>query len=280
MRMKDTYIIILCCVGLWFCAGIVSAQTVSNVTAEQVGKTIHIHYDLDRAADISVYLSTNGGRSYRELHQVSGDVGLTVGPGHNTIVWDVMEEVEELIGDDIVFMVRVDGNAEARWRKKQRVEYLTDRSLCTFATLNAAYSPLPQWSYGFKVGQVKIVGWYVSAMTNFHFKGMYHPFEEGSFYDLTGRDRTARFSVEAGFVYRPIRPFSIIVGVGYGYRAYLLNTVDEKWYSYPQRTYSGVNTSLGLKFDIKGFVLTTEVSTLNFKTLEGRVGLGFSITKK
>ena len=110
LRMKDTYIIILCCVGLWFCAGIVSAQTVSNVTAEQVGKTIHIHYDLDRAADISVYLSTNGGRSYRELHQVSGDVGLTVGPGHNTIVWDVMEEVEELIGDDIVFMVRVDGN--------------------------------------------------------------------------------------------------------------------------------------------------------------------------
>lgn len=276
--MKDTsYIIILCCVGLWLCAGNVSAQTVSNVTAEQVGKTIHIHYDLDKAADISVYLSTNGGRSYRELHQVSGDVGKTVGPGHNTIIWDVMAELEELKGDDIVFMVRVDANAEAKWKKKQRVEYLKDRSLCTFATLNAAYSPLPQWSYGFKVGQVKIVGWYVSAMTNFHFKGMYHPFEEGRFYVLDGNNKSARISGQVGLVYRPWKPMSLLFGVGYGYRTLTYKTIDNEWYSYPKRTYHGVGASFGFLFDIKGFALSAEAVTTNFKTIEVKVGVGLCL---
>ena len=94
-------------------ARMVTAQNVTNVTAVQVGKTIEISYDLDKAADISVHISENGGESYWELHQVSGDVGKTVGPGHKTIVWNVLAEKEELVDDDIVFLVRADANAEA-----------------------------------------------------------------------------------------------------------------------------------------------------------------------
>lgn len=274
--MKDTYIIILCCVGLWFCAGIVSAQTVSNVTAEQVGKTIHIHYDLDRAADISVYLSTSGGVTYRKLQKVSGDVGKTVGPGHNTIVWDVMEEVEELIGDDIVFMVRVDGNAEAKWKGKQVKEYYKKIPNSIFLTLNAAYSPMPQWSYGFKVGQVKLVGWYVSAMSNFQFNGMYHPFAEGQTYGLVDR-KAVRLSVQGGIAVRPWKPMLLLFGVGYGYRTLSYQTFDNEWYSYPKCTYHGVDASFGFLFDIKGFALSAEAVTTNFQTIEGRVGLGFCL---
>ena len=82
------------------------AQTVSNVTATQVGKTIHVSYDLDKAADITLHLSTDGGKTYGELHQVSGDVGVNVISGHKTIVWDVLVEQERLEGDDIVFKVK------------------------------------------------------------------------------------------------------------------------------------------------------------------------------
>ena len=106
----------ICRIGLFlFCAmcgtfGIVHAQNVSNVTAEQVGNTIHVTYDLDKAADISLFVSRDGGETYSKLYRVSGDVGKTVGPGHKLIVWDVLSEVEELESDNIVFKVRVDAN--------------------------------------------------------------------------------------------------------------------------------------------------------------------------
>ena len=84
------------------------AQKVSDVTARQVGKQIHITYTLDEPAEISLYLSTNGGESYIKLIKVSGAVGQSVTSGRNTIVWNVLEERENLVGNDIVFKVRAE----------------------------------------------------------------------------------------------------------------------------------------------------------------------------
>ncbi|MBR6131368.1 MAG: hypothetical protein IKQ20_05880 [Bacteroidales bacterium] len=310
--MKDTsYIIIFCCVGLWLCAGNVSAQTVSNVTAEQVGKTIHIHYDLDRAADISVFVSTDGGSTYKQLHRVSGDVGETVGPGHKVVVWDVHAEMCELQGDNIVFKVRVSGNAEARWRKQLRAETKKEEQekkmkegmtakeakvkkvtpsipYSTFFTLNVAYSPLPQWSYGFKVGGVKRVGWFASVMTNFNFAGWGNPFNYGYEYYLAGDSKTIRLSAQAGFVYRPFKPLTLLLGLGYGYRTLTYRTnvyqggnyLYSLWRSYPERTYQGVDVSFGLLFDIKGSTFSAEAVTTNFQTIEAKIGVGFCLPHK
>jgi len=259
--------------------GTAPAQTVSNVAANQVGKSIHITYDLDKAADISVYMSISGGRTYRELRQVTGDVGKTVGPGHKTIVWDVLAEVDELIGDDIVFMVRVDANAEAKWKQKQRAENIKNMPQSTFFTLNAAYSPQPQWSCGFKVGQVKVIGWFLSAMSGFHYSGMFHPFVEGQNYGLTDC-KSVRLSIQAGFAARPWKPMTMLLGVGYGYRTITYKTSDNEWLSYPKRTVQGVDVSFGLLFDIKGFALSAEAVTTNFQTIEARVGVGFCLPNK
>ena len=76
-----------------------SAQTVSGVDANQVGKTIEITYHLDRTADISVEYSTDGGRTYKPLHRVSGDVGRGITAGYRTITWDVLSELESLMAD-------------------------------------------------------------------------------------------------------------------------------------------------------------------------------------
>ena len=89
--------------------GQISAQTVTHVTAEQVGKTIHVSYDLDRAADITLFLSTDGGSTYTQLYRVSGDVGKDVPAGRKTIVWDVLAERESLKSDDVVFKVWAQG---------------------------------------------------------------------------------------------------------------------------------------------------------------------------
>ena len=85
------------------------AQKVTDITARQVGKQIHITYTLDEPAEISLYLSTDGGESYIKLIKVSGAVGQSVTSGRNTIVWNVLDERENLVGDDIVFKVRAEG---------------------------------------------------------------------------------------------------------------------------------------------------------------------------
>ena len=88
----------------------VSAQTVTNVTATQVNKTIQVSYDLDKQADITLHLSTDGGKTYQQLSQVSGDVGKNVFAGQKTIVWDVLAEKEKLVGENIVFKVKAQGS--------------------------------------------------------------------------------------------------------------------------------------------------------------------------
>ena len=85
------------------------AQTVTNVTATQVDKNIHVTYHLDQQAEISLYLSTDGGQTYTELHEVSGDVGKSITAGHKIIVWDVLAERERLVGENIVFKVMAQG---------------------------------------------------------------------------------------------------------------------------------------------------------------------------
>lgn len=91
--------------SLLFTCLTLSAQTVTGIDANQVGKTIEITYHLDRTADISVDYSTDGGRTYTTLRHVSGDVGMSVTPGHKTITWDVLSEVDKFVGDNICFRV-------------------------------------------------------------------------------------------------------------------------------------------------------------------------------
>ena len=93
------------------------AQTVSNARFEQVGKTIKIYYDLSEKADISIYLSTDGGQTYESspLTNVSGDVGKDVSAGRDKkAVWDVLASRERLQGNKVCFKVR------AAWQGSNR----------------------------------------------------------------------------------------------------------------------------------------------------------------
>lgn len=148
----------------------------------------------------------------------------------------------------------------------------------TFLTLNASCSFIPFWSCGFKVGQMKkIVGWYVSCMSNFNFKGAFHPFAEGEQYDLTGKTKTTRISAIGGIVIRLAKPVAIHAGVGFGYFAQTLETQTGDWYALPKKTYLGADVALGLSFHIKQFMLSLEAVTTNFKTVEMKAGFGFAL---
>ena len=84
-------------------------QTVSNVTFQQEGQMVMVYYNLSAKADISVEVSTDGGRSYGtpRMTHVSGDVGKGVTAGNGKcIVWNVLQDCERLHGDRICFKVR------------------------------------------------------------------------------------------------------------------------------------------------------------------------------
>jgi len=85
---------------LFFMPLMAHSQKVENVRFEQVGKQIHIYYDLqgDKIYNVEVFCSTDDGQTWgRPLKQVTGAVGEKQNPGNNKeIVWDVLAEREEL----------------------------------------------------------------------------------------------------------------------------------------------------------------------------------------
>lgn len=83
----------------------VSAQTVTNVIAEQVGKNIVISYQLDKQADISIQYSTDGGNTYRSMSHTTGDIGRGIQAGERTIIWDVLSDFDKLVCNNLVFKV-------------------------------------------------------------------------------------------------------------------------------------------------------------------------------
>lgn len=78
---------------------------VSSVRSYQDGKNIVITYELSKQADISVSVSTDGGKTYKTLSSVYGDVGNMIKPGSKKIVWDVLNEYESFYFSKVCFKV-------------------------------------------------------------------------------------------------------------------------------------------------------------------------------
>jgi uncharacterized protein (TIGR02145 family) len=92
------------------------AQRVTNVTAEQQGQELLIHYHLEAEGPVEVllYLSTDRGSRWEgPLKSCSGDVGPNVAPGTDKrIRWEVLKD-RELVGDGIAFKVVAKGGVKA-----------------------------------------------------------------------------------------------------------------------------------------------------------------------
>jgi len=271
--MKQFLLIIL----LIIATKVAFPQNVTNIQVEQIGKKVHVTYTLDKTADITLHLSTDGGVTYSDpLKQVSGDVGKNIPVGTHTIVWDVLSEKDKLVGDDFVFLVKASSNSNSRDGKSINNNKGKIYPKSTFIMLNYAYSTAPQSSYGFTIGQVKSIGWYISAMSNFNFLGISNPFTEGV-YLLNGESSTTRLSLTGGVVFRVGNPFSLKIGAGVGYRSFNLQTQNNNWYSYPSRTFFGLDASMGLYLHLNSFIISAEVVTVNFKYVEAKFGIGFCI---
>ncbi len=87
-----------------------SAQKVSNIAFRQEQSNIIVSYDLETKTPckVSLYVSTNAGVKWQgPLTKVTGSVGNKIVSGSHNIIWNVLEEFDELKGNNIKFQVRV-----------------------------------------------------------------------------------------------------------------------------------------------------------------------------
>ena len=90
-------------------------QKVSNVNYRQEQNNIIVTYSLDTKAPctVSLFVSTNGGNSWQgPLIKVLGDVGSNLQSGNKSIKWNVLEEFDELRGENIIFQIQADDDIE------------------------------------------------------------------------------------------------------------------------------------------------------------------------
>ncbi|HIZ85595.1 MAG TPA: hypothetical protein IAC04_03795 [Candidatus Coprenecus stercoravium] len=83
-----------------------AAQNISEADFRQDGDKVIVSFYLDRNADISLYVSTDGGRTYQgPLKKVSGNVGNNVPLGWCAVTWDPIAEYGGITGDNIRFKI-------------------------------------------------------------------------------------------------------------------------------------------------------------------------------
>lgn len=147
-----------------------------------------------------------------------------------------------------------------------------------FLTLNVSYSIAPQMSYGVTYGQVRKMGWFVSIMSNFNFR-----FNANTWNDIYSLNKAVfseessktRFSFMSGLVFKTIGPIYVKIGAGYGARIKCWK-ISDKWYEYVLDTYKGIDLTTGLMLSLNGCVISGDVVTTNFKTIEVKLGVGIN----
>jgi formylglycine-generating enzyme required for sulfatase activity len=98
---------------LWVLCLSAQAQKVSNIRAEQRGQDIVVLYSLETTSpcEVSLLLSQDNGITWSlPLKNVSGDVGGNISGGEKKIIWEVLEECDNLQQDNIKFKVVIGFN--------------------------------------------------------------------------------------------------------------------------------------------------------------------------
>lgn len=95
---------------LFFKIVLANAQIVSQVEFSQQGNSVVVEYVLvaSQPQKVRLYFSQDGGKTFsKPLKKVSGDVGDGIVQGKKRIIWEVLEELPELEGANIAFMVEI-----------------------------------------------------------------------------------------------------------------------------------------------------------------------------
>lgn len=196
--------------------------------------------------------------------------------GYVTLEKDIVVEEGEMLSLNEKLLE--DAKQQPAKQKDDKVKSVDGKTeSVNFLTLNAAYSVAPQISFGFTYGQVKKIGWFVSAMTGTGFEGFNvngRSYEEAA---LTGETASSRLSITGGVALRlGNSPVYLKAGAGYGMRVRACETIHGDYVEYTPDTYKGLEMTAGLQFNLKKITLGVDAVTTNFKYLELKLGVGIN----
>ncbi|MBO7459333.1 MAG: hypothetical protein J6T53_00300 [Bacteroidales bacterium] len=148
-------------------------------------------------------------------------------------------------------------------------------------TLNIAYNNYGKLSYGVTLGNMKKMGWFINAMSNFNFKGLSTDFEcgndflvDGNYPFYTGKEVYTSLSAIGGVMFRLTDPIALRIGVGYGIRTTAYEMTDGKYVKNTDVSTSGVEVSAGAHYRFGKLVVSLDFVTTNFKYYEAKLGFG------
>ena len=248
-------------------ANVAMAQKITNVDANQEGKSIAVTYDLNEMADVSLYITQDGGKTKTLIPQVylAGDVGKKVIPGvEKKMLWHVLEQYpnQNFQGENMSFIVK--GKPSLRF----------------FSMLNVGYSLDSGFNIGATVGQLGLVGWYVRGMTTFSApkKSEFSCNKDGYVDDIlpaySGKANKFKASGVAGITVRMVAPIYLYAGAGYGARVLDWETTDGRWIKNTLGSYSGVAIDAGLMTKVKSIALSAGVTMVR-RSIDLNVGIGY-----
>lgn len=174
---------------------------------------------------------------------------------------------------------------KSQWQLSMGKETLKYQPLSpyTFLTVNTQlisyyntgkFFQLQNMSYGFKIGTMKYAGWYLSAMSNFNFKGAFRAASP----DQVSASPSSTSYLEAllGLTSRHNRAVSFHIGAGYFYKTQNYALPNGGWGHILGEVNEGPVLATGLMFHMGGFVLSTEaVVNYNVHTPVVKQGFGF-----
>jgi len=248
-------------------ASVATAQTVTNVDANQEGKSIAVTYDLKEKANVAVYITNDGGSTKTRIPQayLSGDVGNKVQPGKDRkAMWHVLDQYpdQNFQSENLSFIVV----------GKPITQF--------FAMVNAGFSPGTGMLLGATVGQVGSVGWYLKGMTTLSSSPAadFECDENGAINGIlpaySGQSAKSKIYGIAGVNLRLGVPVYLCAGVGYGTRNLCWELTDGRWVKNLAGSPKGVAIDAGLMGKI-GPVAISAGATFLGGSLDFYGGVGY-----
>lgn len=204
---------------------------VSSVNSEQDGNKIVITYTLEEKSNISVRVSTDGGKTFTAINAVTGDVGNNITKGKKRIVWNVLEEVNDFSFSQVCFAV------DATPIRVSMHETKKEKTAFESKTCGLEYTiPVGITLYAGK----KRLGIYTSAAM-------------GLGYNIAQKDKDLNISLMVGPKVGITSNVAWLFGVGASYNYNKKDNVN----SYATDILTSISTSTSSKEEIFNFVLET-----------------------
>ena len=270
--------------GLQF--AVAQQDNVTNIRAKQNDKMVTITYDLKTRSDVRLLISIDDGLNYTDTMKVTGYVNRVVPQGKNrTIRWQAFNDLG--YGDYPLIRFKFITQESKPVQPKTAAR---KSGMKTFATLNASYGNTGIPMVGFTIGQYDRFGWFVTLMTglDFEYTGYQvvdHCKKDGYIGDILpfySPENNSKISAVSGMVGGIIRLSDAIyakAGVGYGMRSVAWQLWEGDYVTNDGFSAHGVDVGAGLLLDLNRFVITLDAVTTNFNLYEGRLGLGYRISK-